>query len=210
MLTIPTKLLNAINQFASKKDVRYYLNGVLLELRAGVVRLVATDGTIAAACVLPDATDLPDGEWIMPNAMVDAIIKAKANNVVVAFGPDSVEKGTCATLSVNLNGAQMSYRSVEGKFPQWRRVIANAHYEEVPANFDAALLGVIARASKLSGSSKWGYFGLRPQGSRSALFSIEGSNIVGVIAPLNPNNTPLFNATLFDDVINRTAAEAFV
>lgn len=212
MLKIPTNLLNAIHQFAATKELRYYLNGVLIEMHGGVLRLVATDGALIGVCLLPDEyPEKADFAWIMPNAMVDAIIKSKIKQAYVTVGPDSVEKGSSATLSVSLNGAQLSFRAIEGRFPDWRRVVRLSNAPIMPSNFDAALLGRIAKASKLSGSSKWGYFGLLQCGDKMGLFSIDGVNIVGAISPLNPKVTPTFSATLLHDTVDHALnAEQFV
>ena len=95
MLKIPTNLLNAISQFAATKELRDYLNGVTLELRGGVLRMMATDGVLVGVCLLPDEypPEEADGAWIMPNAMVEAIIKSKVKQSYVTIGPDSVTNG---------------------------------------------------------------------------------------------------------------------
>jgi len=208
MLKIPTNLLNAISQFAADKDVRYYPNGVTLELRAGCLRLMATTDALVGVCLLPDEyPEKQDGEWIMPNAMVEAIIKSKAKDVQVSI----IEGETTVTLGVMLNGAQLSYPAIEGRPVDWRRVIQIPNMLAAPSNFDAALLGRIAKASKLSGSSRMGYFGLQQYGDKTGLFSIDGVNIVGAIAPLNPKNTPQFSSTLLNDTVSHVLdAEQFV
>lgn len=212
MLKIPTNLLNAISQFAATKELREYLNGVTLELRAGVLRLVAIDGALVGVCLLPsEYPEKQDGAWIMPNAMVEAIIKSKIKQAYVTIGPDSVENGASATLSVSLNGAQLSFRAIEARPIDWRRVVQLTNAQITPSNFDAALLGRIAKASKLSGSSKWGYFGLLQYGDKTGLFSIDGVNIVGAIEPLNPKTTPTFSATLLRDTVDHALnVEQFV
>ena len=43
-MQIPYKALKAISLFAPKNDIRYCLNGVLLDSTGDEVRLVATDG----------------------------------------------------------------------------------------------------------------------------------------------------------------------
>lgn len=208
MLKIPTNLLNAISQFAADKDARCYLKGVTLELRAGCLRLMATDGALAGVCLLPgEYPEKQDGEWLMPNAMVEAIIKSKAKDVQVSI----IEGETTVTLGVMLNGAQHTYPAIEGRPVDWRRVIQIPNMLAAPSNFDAALLGRIAKASKLAGSSKWGSFGLQQYGDKTGLFSIDGVNIVGAIAPLNPSKTPQFSSTLLNDTVSHAMnAEQFV
>lgn len=208
MLLIPTNLLNAVSQFAAVNDVRHYLKGVTIELHKGALRLVATDGAIAGVCLLPgEYPDRPDGAWIMPNDMVAAIIKSKTKEVQLQI----VEGATTATLGVTLNGAQLTYPAIEGRPIDWRRVIQIPNMQPAPSNFDAALLGRIAKASKLSGSSKWGYFGLQQYGDSTGLFSVGGVNIVGAVCPLNPNKTPQFSAALLYDTVGaKVDAEQFV
>ena len=143
--------------------------------------------------------------------MVEAIIKSKVKQIYVTIGPDSVTNGSSATLSVSLNGAQLSFRAIEARPIDWRRVIQIPNMLAAPSNFDAALLGRIAKASKLSGSSKWGYFGLQQYGDKTGLFSIDGVNIVGAVSPLNPKVTPTFSTTLLHDTVDHVlGAEQFV
>ena len=133
MFEIETKLLNAIHQFSAKEDVRYYLKGVLLDLDKGVLRLVASCGAVLGVCRLVDEyQDMPDGQWIMPTAMVEAILKLKVPRVevVVRDTPDGKSSNgnalndkptVCAThtLSVISGGQQLIFDAIAGRYPDW-------------------------------------------------------------------------------------------
>ncbi len=50
----------------AQQDVRYYLNGMLLELKSGRLRMVATDGHRLALCTAPDPVSAGDASVIIP------------------------------------------------------------------------------------------------------------------------------------------------
>ena len=69
-LEIPQAVLKRLIERTSfamaQQDVRYYLNGMLLELKAGRLRMVATDGHRLALCTADDAVSVGDASVIVP------------------------------------------------------------------------------------------------------------------------------------------------
>lgn len=115
------QLLELVNKtmFAmAHQDVRYYLNGLMLELSSNRIRAVATDGHRLA---LSDA----EGQWEIDDAR-QIIIPRKA---IVELSKSLKEEGNCELhLAPNFLGIETGetrFRSklIDGRFPDYERVI---------------------------------------------------------------------------------------
>lgn len=175
--------LKALLCFAASKDVRYYLNGVLLEVNNGVLRGVATNGHFIGVTKLCEI-DAPNGEWILPRAFVELIVKTR----------DIYMLNVAEEVLFASHG--FTSKPIDGKFPEWRRVVTYRAGEESPANFDAELLHGIAKASRCLGN-KHGYFTMQQFGTSSAPFQI-ADDFCGVIMPIRTDKVDRdkFNATI--------------
>jgi len=94
--------LQALLLFAAKKDVRFYLNGIYSDPTG---YLVATDGHR----ILYIKTGEPGFDLIIPREAADAAVKM-------------AKKGQEIPLTATSLG-QVTYTPVDGKYPDWRRVI---------------------------------------------------------------------------------------
>lgn len=107
-------------QFAmAQQDVRYYLNGLLLEFRDGVLRGVATDGHRLSRC---DVTaELSSGE------LQQVIVPRKGVIELYRLLEDSDEAISVAISSnhirVSLGELRFTSKLVDGRFPDYERVI---------------------------------------------------------------------------------------
>ena len=176
-MNIPAKYLKAALLFASKKDVRYYLNGVLFEVLNGQARLVATDGIILGVFRLGECS-LPDTQIIIPREKIE-VIKLKADEVTLRPGDGK----TCALV---YSGDEFTFTAVDGRFPDYRRVIPSGVMSGESAQFSSELIVVLDKAYKvLNPSSKWNVPYISHNGSRSsALVDLNDDNFLGVIMPL--------------------------
>lgn len=161
--------LRALLHFAAKKDVRYYLNGILIEVSNGTIRGCATTGHFLAVTTLGQ-TDAPDGAYILPRELVERMTKTKS-----AY--DLTLSETTITASHGHAGVP-----IDGKFPDWRRVMVWPSADEAPAVFDAELLHDIAKASKCLGY-KHGYYKMSQFGVDGAVFQI-ADDFFGRVMPL--------------------------
>jgi len=101
----------------AQQDVRYYLNGMLLEIRSGRLRMVATDGHRLALCTAPEAVDAGDAAVIIPRKGVlelSRLLEGDAN-VRLVIGSNHVRA----------SNEQYTFTSklVDGKFPEYERVL---------------------------------------------------------------------------------------
>ena len=101
----------------AQQDVRYYLNGMLLELRSGRLRMVATDGHRLALCTATDSVDAGDAAVIIPRKGVLELTR-------LLEGEDTV-KLVVGSNHVRASTSQYTFTSklVDGKFPEYERVL---------------------------------------------------------------------------------------
>lgn len=108
-------------QFAmAQQDVRYYLNGMLLEVRNEGLRAVATDGhRLALAEATLDTSSLQPSSVIIPRKavleLVRMVSRAGDQRVVLRFSATQLE--------ADFDQIRMATKLVDGRFPEYERVI---------------------------------------------------------------------------------------
>jgi DNA polymerase-3 subunit beta len=121
-VTLPQARLRRLiekTQFSmANQDVRYYLNGMLLEVAGPIVRSVATDGHRLALCELTiDGADSTPQQVIVPRKGV-----LELQRLIGDDGECSLEIGT-NHLRVALGGIRLTSKLIDGRFPDYERVI---------------------------------------------------------------------------------------
>lgn len=141
-------------QFAmAQQDVRYYLNGLLLEIRPGRVRAVATDGHRLALCDADFATDTGmDVQVILPRKAVIELgrLLADADN-------DAEFEISNSHLRVHLDHSSFTTKLIDGRFPDYERVMPNGEASLMLSERDT-LKQALARTAILSNEK---YRGIR-------------------------------------------------
>jgi DNA polymerase-3 subunit beta len=120
---LPQKTLKDIIEKTSfamaQQDVRYYLNGLMLEVSAKVLRAVATDGHRLAYCEKETDCELADiKQVILPRKGVLELVRLLENTeekVKVILGSNH--------LRVELNNIRFTSKLIDGRFPDYNRVI---------------------------------------------------------------------------------------
>jgi DNA polymerase-3 subunit beta len=129
-------------------DVRYYLNGLLLEAAAGEMSLVASDGHRLARFVAPCDAVIPP--CLVPRGVVLALARTLKGAASVALAVGRPGKSSQHnTLTVDLPGLRLSCKLIDGKFPDFQRVMPREITETIIVN-RAALLGALDQAALLS------------------------------------------------------------
>jgi len=132
-------------QFAmAVQDIRYYLNGVLFSVDKDTLRVVATDGHRLSFASQSLAGDLGSFEAILPRKTVIELIKLLGDTddpVAIALGANQVR--------FSLGGIEIVSKIVEGKFPDYQKVIPVAHKNRVSLD-RATLARSLNRAAILS------------------------------------------------------------
>ena len=147
-LSLPQKDLRALFklvEFAmAQQDIRYYLNGMLLVLDEGTLQAVATDGHRLSWASIGIAGDFSRQEVILPR------------KTVLELGKLLTDSEDPVTIDILANQVRFRFANVElvskvvdGKFPDFNRVIPVGHAKHVELD-RLTLLSALQRAAILS------------------------------------------------------------
>ncbi len=127
------------------QDVRYYLNGMLLDLRETSLRCVATDGhRLALAETKLDGRTTTSRQIIVPRKGVmelQGLFEAGEGQVELEFGRNH--------LRVKRGGVTFTSKLIDGRFPDYEAVVPIGADKEVRVNRDE-LRASLQRAAILS------------------------------------------------------------
>jgi len=146
-------LLHKISYAMAKRDVRYYLNGVLMRFSKNGLKVVAADGHRMAfssiAGIRLDALDgytLPDNmEFIIERNTVELLIKMlnkKDLNITVSFGRGIAE--------FKYDGFTLTTKLIDAKYPDYQCVIPDYHTSNTVKINKDELLSVLTMAASAS------------------------------------------------------------
>lgn len=150
-ITIDYAIIKALLIAAPKKDMRYYLNGICVDASKDTVVLVATDGHMMLSFpVSADAIeDRINGQFIIDRVDLDAIKPAKAGKHTLPLVIEVDDKG------YTISGATKAVNTlVDGKFPDWRRVVPQTLSGEL-AQFNLEILSRIDDIRKVFGQDEY-------------------------------------------------------
>ena len=146
------RLLEKTHFSMAQQDVRYYLNGMLLEIDAAMLRAVATDGHRLALCECVLA--------VKPKTTQQVIVPRKG---VLELQRVLTEEGT-ADLAIGTNhvraqigDVRFTSKLIDGRFPEYARVIPAAATNAIRADRDT-LRQALQRTAILSNEK---YRGIR-------------------------------------------------
>ena len=117
----------------AQQDVRYYLNGMLWEIRSGQLRVVATDGHRLAMCGMTGEFPVEDvKQVILPRKGVmelSRLLQDDEAEVAVVIGNNHIRATTPAFTFTS--------KLVDGKFPDYERVLPRAPDKTVVGSREA-------------------------------------------------------------------------
>jgi DNA polymerase-3 subunit beta len=146
------RLLDKTHFSMAQQDVRYYLNGMLLETDGKTLRTVATDGHRLAYCEAPLEGDAGSAQQvIVPRKGVLELQRLLGGDgtVELAIGTNHVR--------AQIGDIRFTSKLIDGRFPEYGRVIPTSPPRTVTANRDA-LRAALQRAAILSNEK---YRGIR-------------------------------------------------
>ena len=129
-------------------DTRYYLNGLLLETDGNTVRVVATDGNRLAMSQADLGAPVAKSSVIIPRKAVLELARLLNDD----SGPADIAV-TSNQATFRFNGIEFTTKLVEGKFPDYRRVIPANHKNKV--TFERAMLLKALQRAQLMSSEKF-------------------------------------------------------
>jgi len=113
-----SRLLEKTHFSMAQQDVRYYLNGLLLETGKNVLRAVATDGHRLALCEVDlDGKKAPEQQVIVPRKGV-----LELQRLMSGDGDLQIELGS-NHVRIQLEGIRFTSKLIDGRFPEYERVI---------------------------------------------------------------------------------------
>ena len=147
-LSLPQKDLRSLFKLAefamAQQDIRYYLNGMLLVVDKGTLQAVATDGHRLSWASIPVNGEYSRQEVILPR------------KTVLELGKLLEDSDNPVTLDILGNQVRFRFANVElvskvvdGKFPDFNRVIPVGHSKEVELG-RVEMLAALDRAAILS------------------------------------------------------------
>ncbi len=130
-------------------DIRYYLNGILFVAEGKQLTLVATDGHRLALAQAQLDNAIPKQEVILPRKTVLELQRLLRDDKD-AGEDDPIEMRFAGNQAkFNFGGMEFVTKLVEGKFPDYNRVIPKGHQHHVTLG-RAPLLASLQRASILT------------------------------------------------------------
>lgn len=151
----------------AQQDVRYYLNGMLLEINAGQLRAVATDGHRMAMCTVDASIDYQEKyQLIVPRKGILELARLLGE-------ADDLINITLGTHHIRATTGDFTFTSklVDGKFPDYERVLPRGGDKVVLADRQS-LRNAFSRTAILSNEK---YRGIRLMLS-DALLKIQANN----------------------------------
>lgn len=194
-LTVRAEIIATLKLFAADNDVRDYLNGINLEIGTTEARLVATDGSCLGCFRIEceqQNISRPLTNIIIPNELLKTI-KPKGL-VQITIGDletkdngkgEQVPVGYTRPLTLTYAGLSISGETINGVFPDWRRVIPSKVSGE-PAQFNPAYIGTLAKAYTALHGKKTPFVGIGFNGKDAALIDLGDENFIGILMPLRP------------------------
>ena len=155
--SVPQKTLkNLISQVhfsLAVHDIRYYLNGILFVAEGNSLTLVATDGHRLALAQANLEVDMPKQEVILPRKTVlelQRLLKDDAKGGSNDEAQQMIEMRFAGNQAkFNFGGLEFVTKLVEGKFPDFNRVIPKNHKHHITIG-RTTLLSSLQRAAILT------------------------------------------------------------
>jgi len=123
------RLMDKTHFSMAQQDVRYYLNGMLLETGGKQLRAVATDGHRLALCKAEvDGEDLEEQQVIVPRKGV-----LELQRLMSGEGDLNLELGA-NHIRIQLDGIRFTSKLIDGRFPEYDRVIPKESSNELKAD----------------------------------------------------------------------------
>ena len=148
VFSVPQKtlkeLLNQVSFAMAVHDIRYYLNGILFVAEGKQLSLVATDGHRLAFSSATLDVEVPRQEVILPRKTVlemQRLLSDKEGAIEMQFAGNQAK--------FSFDGMEFVTKLVEGKFPDYNRVIPKNHKNIITLG-RVALLASLQRTAILT------------------------------------------------------------
>ncbi|QHJ82353.1 MAG: hypothetical protein [Caudoviricetes sp.] len=191
-INVPVSIIAAAAHAMADKDIRYYLNGMMIEKSAnGGVRVVATNGHHMIVIRSAKATikQRVKSQYIIPRNMVDSIVKAGKKGGDVEFKISSNK-----SVSARIADVTFHDKLIDGRFPEWEKVIPQDDSLKGPVEVAPHYMESVIKAHivlcKLEGySHKYSGLTWHMRGSEEPVMAVLGGRIddieaLAIVMPL--------------------------
>ena len=138
------RILNKTSFSMASQDVRYYLNGMLLEVEGNKINGVATDGhRLAFSSAKTKSTDIETKNILPRKAVLELakLLTANDDNIELLIGPSYVD--------ISTENLRFCSKLIDGKYPDYDKVFPTG--DPLPLDISKELLqSALSRASVLS------------------------------------------------------------
>jgi DNA polymerase III subunit beta len=148
-------LIDQVHFAMAVHDIRYYLNGILFVAEGKTLTLVATDGHRLALAQATLESEIPKQEVILPRKTVLELQRLLKSDKDDKNAPEGAEEARIEMrfadnqAKFSFGGMEFVTKLVEGKFPDYNRVIPRNHKNHVTLG-RAPLLASLQRAAILT------------------------------------------------------------
>lgn len=177
---------------AAVKDIRYYLNGVLVDIRERETRIIATDGhrlmALRRELDKDDESQAP-AQIIIPGDVVKAIKPQKAGlDCFLSYDPAQWAEGFEGKRECKLSilaGPDLSFEPIDGKFPDYERTLPRSVPSMEYAHFEGQYISDFTKAARLAFNDDRIRAQVWPNGeSGSAAVTCGRDAFYGVVMPM--------------------------
>jgi len=194
-VTLNTTILAALaKHIAPKTDVRYYLNGVHLEISHDGVTYVATDGhKLLAAHEGLEKDDYVHAPFtlIIPRDVCIAIAKGTNKFPTATL---KYERSDAECRMENVRSGVQVFKAIDGKFPDWKRVMPIEVKHGDHAEFNPDYLSDLFAAAKAITDNDKPCMTVFHNGKLGAPVVFGDTRLAGVIMPWVMNLLPEYPA----------------
>lgn len=198
------ELLLLVQYSMAQQDIRYYLNGLLLVLEDGQIKVVATDGHRLSYAAGKLQYQDSRREVILPRKAVLELAKQLEDK------EDSVEMELYANqVKFRFAGIELVTKIIDGKFPDYTRVIPTNYQKHILLD-RAMLLQTLQRAAILSNEKFRGVRWMLTGNSLRISCTNNEQEEAQEEMEINYSGEPLdvgFNITYLLDVLNNVQGE---
>ena len=172
-----TKLIFAAAECAATKDIRNYLNAVCIEFRRNQCFVIGTDGQMVG--VFKQYAEIPDMTILIPHDVIKRINKKAEYVVLKITGDECVIDG-------------IEFKQVDGKYPDWRRVISSPDTTQEQVMVDPDLFARGAKAIKHAFGSKRMPNTVSSQAGEAVIMHVGDTNGFVLIMGIRKNHRPAY------------------
>ncbi|HSI28637.1 MAG TPA: DNA polymerase III subunit beta [Methylophilus sp.] len=199
------RLLKQVEFAMAQQDIRYYLNGLLLEVQGNQLHVVGTDGHRLSYTNTTLDQEFEKTEVILPRKTVLELTKLLDEQSDSPVVIDLLN----GQVSFEFGDIQLISKVIDGKFPDYNRVIPSGHQNNFEVNRQE-ILSALQRASILSNEKYRSIRMVITDGQLKLISTNTEQEEAEEELDINYSKAPLdigFNVTYLIDVLNNLGDE---